>query len=280
MTKFLSKRRTTALSHTITTIKETVTNREIVGFMSAGWVIVSSWMDSTKDSWLGDDLITINGMSFRMAYVSERIILPAKIVVTIPDSTVLNTDADSLGSKTRIIPVHNNELWLSRAVIISGFGTSSGGGPGSLPRRDAPKISVLGLDIKATTHERKGMFPLPHDDIISICFSNAAWYDNVGNDVCYCVHVFGKACHVELEKGRKPIIIKANNSTEAYEMTYMILKKLSPVFIAIHNGFGFDVKKIAAHSAALPWLAKKMEKRRLGKSGTGYFWRLANGTGS
>jgi len=42
------------------------------------------------------------------------------------------------------------------------------------PRRTPQRSLMFNLDIKATTYERKGKFPLLHDNISSICISNGA----------------------------------------------------------------------------------------------------------
>jgi DNA polymerase elongation subunit (family B) len=74
---------------------------------------------------------------------------------------------------------------------------------------------------------------------------------------------------MKLEDGRKPVVIKAMKSLGACFKAYKILELLSP---------DFDLEKIAAHLSGSKWLGSKMEKRRLGSSGSGFFWRLLNGT--
>lgn len=74
-----------------------------------------------------------------------------------------------------------------------------------------------------------------------------------------------------MEKRRTPVVIKIESSPEAYVKACEILNNWSPDFIGIQNGFGFDFKRIVAHLAGIEWLDNKMEKIRLGKSGTGFF---------
>lgn len=66
------------------------------------------------------------------------------------------------------------------------------------------------------------------------------------------MHVFGKFAPLKLEVGMTPVVVTVQTSLDACITVYKILKARSPDFVAIHNGFGsgFDLRKIATHSAA------------------------------
>ncbi|KAI8930483.1 hypothetical protein NX059_012433 [Plenodomus lindquistii] len=76
----------------------------------------------------------------------------------------------------------------------------------------------------------------------------------------------------ELGNGRRPNLVNANSSADE------IIKHFASDFITVHDGFGFDLKKIAAHSASVEYLGKKTERRRLGNNGSRFFWRFSAGT--
>ncbi|KAH6971304.1 hypothetical protein EDB80DRAFT_874988 [Ilyonectria destructans] len=54
---------------------------------------------------------------------------------------------------------------------------------------------------------------------------------------------------IQLDNGRKPVFIKAQTSENAVAKAYEVIRLLSPDFVTIHNGFGFDMKRLAAHSS-------------------------------
>lgn len=68
-------------------------------------------------------------------------------------------------------------------------------------------------------------------------------------DVCYCIYTFGYHRDIQLDNGRKPVFIKAQTSENAVAKAYEVIRLLSPDFVTIHNGFGFDMKRLAAHSS-------------------------------
>lgn len=136
----------------------------------------------------------------------------------------------------------------------------------------------MGLDIEVSYHTRKGKFPFPYNDITGIFISNAGWYDGESKDVCYSMYYFGKYTGIELEENRTPSVINAKNSTRIYGIAYKILEKLSPDIVNIHNGFGFDLKRIAVHSSLSPMLTETTERRELGNSRSWAHGRLYNVT--
>lgn len=271
--------RTTMAQSKMYMVETVMGNSDLDRLMELGWIIISSWIQEPKLSWVENRTLNIERISFRLGRGDARMIVTANITVPIPDEILPNIDADEPGSVSGIVPNYRNELWLMRAAAIWGYGTGSGGGTaGSTPPSPSPEFSILGLDIEVSCHARKGKFPLPHDEMISICISNAAWYEGKKKDLCYCLYSFGKCSEMKLEDGRNPIVIKVPNSTRMCEMAYDILEKLSPDIVNIHNGFGFDLKRIATHLAHSSRLKDTTERRRLGNSRSGVHWRLPNGT--
>ncbi|RSL83434.1 hypothetical protein CEP52_016716 [Fusarium oligoseptatum] len=66
-----------------------------------------------------------------------------------------------------------------------------------------------------------------------------------------------------------PVFIKTRMSEAAVVKAHKIISILSPDFVIIYNGFGFDMKRLAAHSSKVETLGTEYERRRLGNSGTG-----------
>lgn len=261
----------------LTRMMNRLDNFDLRRLMDAGWIIISSWIDDPVRIPMQIGTVTVNGISFRLARGSERMIVTADVSVDVPSIAILNIDADEPGSADNMIPSSSNESWLMRLTSIAGFGPGSGGGAGVIPAIDPIKFSIIGLDIEVSTFARKGYMPLPHDDIISISISNGGWHENDIEDVCYCIYTFGFHREIELDTGRKPVFIKAGSSGDATVKAHEILNLLSPDFVNVHNGFGFDLERLAVHSAMKPTISNTFESRRLGNTGDAIFWRLQNG---
>ncbi|KAI6986052.1 hypothetical protein KC359_g8907, partial [Hortaea werneckii] len=258
-------------------IEEKLDNFDMKRLMDAGWVIISSWIDNPIKIPLQVGTVCVYGISFRMGRLHDRLIVNADISVEVPTNWIPNLDATSPGSKTGIVPSLSTESWLVRLCSISGYGPGTGGGPGMVPATNPIPFSVVGLDIEVSTHARKGNMPLPHDDLISITISNGGWFEDDIPDVCYCIYTFGHHTEVQFEHGSKPNFIKANTSSEACVAAYNILNSLSPDFVNVHNGFGFDLKRISVYCSHLEGIHNTFESRKLGNTSSATYWRLPNG---
>lgn len=252
-------------------------NYDMRRLMDAGWVIIAGWIDNPIRIPIQIGTVCVNGICFRIARGIERMIVEANIYVDVPSTVIENIDADEPGSVNKMLPSTANESWLMRLSSMAGFGPGSGGGAGVVAAINPPKFSIVGLDIEVSTFARNGKMPLPHDDMISIVISNGGWHDDDIEDVCYCIYTFGYHRDIELDNGRKPIFIKAKSSTHSVEIAYEILNSLSPDFVNVHNGFGFDLNRLATHSALSSKIAYTFEDRRLGNTGEATYWRLPNG---
>lgn len=259
------------------TIDCTLDNDGLISLMNVGWIIISSWIDDVTKIPNQTGVVCVENISFRMALGNKRLIVNANISVSVPTNVVVNIDTNKNNNEPMIVPSTTNEMWLLRMASIAGFGTGSGGGPGSVAAANPVKFSILGLDIEVSTFERKGAMPLPHDPIISITISNGAWHDNTTEDVCYCIYTFGYHREIEFPGGRKVTFLKAGTSEMAVQKVYELLNELSPDFVNVHNGFGFDLHRIATHATNLVGTCNTFESRRLGNSGTAIYWRLKNG---
>ena len=260
------------------TIGETLNNEQMTGLMNVGWTVISSWIDNVIPSSSDDTSVYVQGVGFRLARRSERLIVNANIVVNTPLHAIANMDSDEPGSAAKIVPSVTSEYWLLRAASIAGFGTASGGGPGAVPASGCVEFSIVGLDIEVSTLARKGNMPLPHDDIVSIAISNGAWIDDMDADVCYCIYTGGFHTQKTNEDKRPITYIKVTSSTRAVEKAYEILTSLSPDFVNVHNGFGFDLKVMATHCASSSTIGHTFEERKLGNTGNAIYWRIPNGT--
>ena len=263
---------------TLTRLENRLSNESMAALMHAGWIIISTWIDDVRPNTTGSACTLVSGVSFRLARGKERMIATADIIVDMPGGVIPNIDADEPGSEVKLVPSVSNEAWLTRLVSIAGFGTASGGGPGAISAVDPVTFSIVGLDIEMSTFARGGNMPLPHDDLISITISNGGWLDDSNEDVCYCIYTFGYHNPDEIVDGRRPTFIKAGTSANAVAKAYEILTVLSPDFVNIHNGFGFDLNVMATHSALADGLTYMFEERRLGNTGSATYLRLPNGT--
>ncbi|KAK1809217.1 hypothetical protein LTR12_016432 [Friedmanniomyces endolithicus] len=262
---------------TLCRLENRLDNYDVRRLMDAGCVIISSWIDTVCRIPPQIGTVCVYGVSFRMGRGIERMIATADISVYVPSGVILNVDADAPGSKVALIPSSMNESWFLRLCSAAGFGPGSGGGMGTIPATTVPPFFIVGLDIEVSTFARKGNMPLPHDDLISITISNGAWFEGGVSDVCYCVYTFGFHREVELDNGRKPVFVKAGSSAGAVVKAFEILNSLSPDFVNIHNGFGFDLQWLATHAAMVNGINKTFEDRRLGNTGEAVYWRLPNG---
>lgn len=258
-------------------ILDKLDNFDMRRLMDAGWVIISSWIDVVVKIPIQMGTVCVHNVSFRMGRGNDRMIVVSDISVDVPSNVILNIDANEPGSKVGVMPSGSNESNLLRLCSAAGFGPGSGGGMGIIPAANLIPFFIVGLDIEVSTFARKGKMPLPHDDLISITISNGAWFDDSVPDLCYCIYTFGFHREVELDNGRKPIFVKAGSNTDLVVKTFEILNMLSPDFVNIHNGFGFDLEWLATHSRMIPGINNTFEDRRLGNTGEAVYWRLPNG---
>ncbi|KAK2591532.1 hypothetical protein QQS21_010782 [Conoideocrella luteorostrata] len=238
--------------------------------MDMDWVIISSWIEDESISKSWDNVIT--DVSFRLAKNNTSIILVTDVPLAVGRDVVINLDADDPGANPEIITNMRQSIQKLRAVSISGYSPLTPRGLGMAT------LSIMGLDIEVTTHERGGGMPLPHDPIISIVVSNGGWYDKEFEDKCYCLYAFGKCGNINWPEGRNAYVARVSGNEEATRETYKIINMLSPDFVNVHNGFNFDLRCLAASSALDPMIGPTFSERRLGNVGVGIFWRLDNGT--
>lgn len=256
-------------------VTKKLTNADMDEALSSGWVIIASWID--PEDMVKDEPEYVSNISFRLAKEGLRMIVTADLYIPSFPEVIENIDADVPGSVVAVVPSQSNELWKTRMASIAGYGPCGALGPGIKKPMDLPKMVVVGLDIEVTTFTRKGMMPLPHDDIISITISNGGWFDNAYDDVCVCIYTFGKCKQDLVVDGRRVTLVKANSGAEAVMLAYRFLQEINPDFVNIHNGFGFDLKHMAAVSAEMDGISDTFEERRLGNVGVGIFWRLPYG---
>lgn len=190
-------------------VMKKLTNTEMDEALSLGWVIIASWID--PEDMIKDEPEHVSNISFRMAKEGLRMIVTANLYIPLFPEVIENIDADVPGSVVAVVPSQSNELWKTRMASIAGYGPCGALGPGIKKPMDLPKMVVVGLDVEVTTFTRKGMMPLPHDDIISITISNGGWFDNAYDDVCVCIYTFGKCEKDLVVDGRRITLVKANS---------------------------------------------------------------------
>lgn len=256
-------------------VTDKVMNWQMDEALIMGWVIISSWIN--PEDMVRDEPEYVSNISFRMAKENVRMIVTADLFIpNFPDS-ILNIDADSPGTTVGIVPSQFGEMMKLRMASIAGYGPCGPAGPGFKKPMSPPKLMIVGLDIEVSTFARKGMMPLPHDDIISITISNGGWFDKTCDDVCVCIYTFGSCKQNLIVDGREVTLVKVSSGAEAVMTAYKFLQAINPDFVNIHNGFGFDLKHMAAVSAQLDEVSNTFEERRLGNVGVGIFWRLPYG---
>lgn len=253
-----------------------LTNTEMDEALIAQWVIISSWIEPA-DMVRGEEDYVSN-VSFRMGKENSRMIVTADLYIPVSSNPILNIDADNPGSAVAIVPSQFGESMKLRMASMAGYGPCGAQGPGSGKVMTPPKFMIVGLDIEVSTFARKGMMPLPHDDIISITISNAGWFDKAYDDICVCIYTFGRCKEPLIVDGREVKLAKVGSGAEAVAAAYKFLEAINPDFVNIHNGFGFDLKHMAASCAHMKPISDTFEEKRLGNMGSGIFWRLPNGT--
>jgi DNA polymerase elongation subunit (family B) len=243
--------------------------------MDMDWTIMATWIQDEDKSIVFDN--TVIDVSIRLGMEDERIILLVDLPLAVAYDVVENIDADIPGDNPAIITGMKNSISKLRAVSISGYGPYATRGVGLKKPAKMPKLSIIGLDIEVSTVVRGDGMPLPHDPLISISISNGGWYDKEFKDKCYLIYTFGYHTQAKWEDGRYPVILKAENDTDAVRKAYEILDMLSPDFVSIHNGFNFDLRSIGCKAVGDIVLDSSIEERRLGNVGVGVFWALTNG---
>lgn len=257
-------------------VPNNITNREMDEALMLGWVIIASWID--PEDLVKDDPGYVSNVSFRLAKEALRIIVKADLYIPLFPETITNIDADNPDSVVGIMPSQSGEMMKLRVASVAGYGPCGSQGPGLSKPIPLPKMMIVGLDIEVSTFARKGMMPLPHDQIISITISNGAWFDKQHDDICVCIYTFGKCKQDLVVDGRPVTLVKAATSGEAVALAYEFLSKINPDFVNIHNGFGFDLRHMASVCAEMDGISDTFEERRLGNVGIGIFWRLPYGS--
>lgn len=116
------------------------------------------------------------------------------------------------------------------------------------------------------------VFHYSYDPLVSISISTGSWYDGV----CFAICTFGYCDDLMIEGMDKPNVIKAGTPEEAVEKAYEVVSMLSPDFVCIHNGFGFNLKRMTVHSSMNDALSCLFETRRLGNSEMGTVLKFSN----
>lgn len=256
-------------------VLDKLTNTQMDEALLMGWVIISSWIN--PEDMVKDEPEYVSNISFRLAKENMRLIVTADLYIPLFPDSILNIDSDNPGSAVAVVPSQSNELWKLRMASIAGYGPCGAPGPGLKKPMNLPDLMIVGLDIEVTTFTRKGKMPLPHDDIISITISNGGWFDKRYDDICICIYTFGSCKPNLIVDGREVTLVKVNSGAEAVLASYRFLEAINPDFVNIHNGFGFDLKHMAAVCAEMDGISDTFEERRLGNVGVGIFWRLPYG---
>lgn len=256
-------------------VPQKLTNEHMDLALQTGWVIISSWIN--PEDMVRDEPDYVSNISFRLAKENLRVIAVADLFIPAFPESIINIDADVPGSMVSVVPSQMGELMKLRMASIAGYGTCAPAGPGIKTPMKPPKLMTVGLDIEVTTFWRKGLMPLPHDDIISITISNAGWFDKEHDDVCICIYTFGHCQDDLIVDGRKVTVVRVNSGAEAVMMAYKFLEAINPDFVNIHNGFGFDLRHMATVCAEMDGISDTFENRRLGNVGSGIMWRLPHG---
>lgn len=105
-----------------------------------------------------------------------------------------NVDADNPGETLGYTPSTSNELWKLRMALIVGYSTYGNVGPGLKDLMKLPKLLIVGLDIKVSTHARNSEMTLPHNNILSIIILIGGWYTKDFKDICICMYINRYVC--------------------------------------------------------------------------------------
>lgn len=170
--------------------------------------------------------------------------------------------AVSPGSCVGVLPSMASDMSKLRAAAIMGIAPFSKPGLGigePLPLLECPRVA--GLDIEQSTHYRGGLFPLPHDPLISIAI--VTWESEYVCGYVPGVYDPAKCCPTP----RHQVIQFASSQELAdWAVQYLLLKL--PDFVCIHNGFKYDISVLAAHCSNI--YSAYFVELNLGKAERGY----------
>lgn len=170
--------------------------------------------------------------------------------------------AVSPGSCVDVLPSLTSDMSRLRGAAIMGIAPFSRPGLGigqPLPLLTHPR--AVGLDIEQSTFYRDGLFPLPHDPLISIAI--VTW-----DNEYLCGYVPGtcdlaKCCPTPRHRVTQ---FEDSRALADWAMQYLLLRL--PDFICIHNGFKYDISVLAAHCSNM--YSRYFVELNLGKSERGY----------
>lgn len=165
------------------------------------------------------------------------------------------------GSDVSDFPGGGKQSIVRRASIagISPFSSPGYGIPASSSA--PPDVTVVGLDIEQSIASRYPDFPMPHDPLLSI-----AIVTETGR--FYCGYVGGYHDVSLLPASSNYEIVPLGSSTALADWAIDVLIRLRPDFVAVHNGYSYDVRVLAAHCSAAH--RDYFVEVNLGKSDKGY----------
>lgn len=200
----------------------------------------------------------------RLGKGSSRIWHYLDINVSTPPNcdVVLKTTAEEPGSVVGLVSSICSDQGLLRAAAVLGVAPFCEPVSGIARVIPLPSVvKVAGLDIEQTTHLRGGAFPLPTDPLISIAIVTSD-----GRKLCR--YSIGSVDEELLMKEDGSDVARVRDSTELADWALQWLLDDTPDFVAIHNGFKYDVSRLAAHCSRHYW--HYFREANLGKTSRGY----------
>ncbi|KAJ3220937.1 DNA-directed DNA polymerase delta [Clydaea vesicula] len=237
----------------------------MIKLLDQGWIpIWTGYIKIANRHELDHDDSRSNLIYVRLAKDSMRIWSDIMVEYQIPESygILVKNTAINPSSNVDILPSINSDIGRTRVAAVLGIAPFCIPGLGvSRPLSLPSVIKIIGLDIEQSTYYRRGAFPLPHDPLISIAI--ATWDGRF-----YCGYIPGKHDEDICAPSNNYKIIKFGNSTELADWAIMWIVKEMPDFVAIHNGFKYDISRLGVHCSSS--FSKYFIELNLGKVDKGY----------
>lgn len=232
-----------------------------IALIEDGWCPV--WSEAIADSDSGDADPEYGRVLVKLAMCSRRVwcSVPFRRSVDTNCDVLLKASAVAPGSEIGILGTTTGVQALTRIAAIQGIGPFMRPGwgiGGSIPA--PPCLRVAGLDLEQSTFYRSGKFPLPHDPLLSAAIST--W-----DGRHFCRYTCGHHDASKFKDSRGVDVARVPNSEKLVEWIINWILEESPDFVVIHNGYNFDIGRMAVHSP--PSMSHYFRRMNLGKGGSG-----------
>ncbi|KAJ3083791.1 DNA-directed DNA polymerase delta [Rhizoclosmatium hyalinum] len=204
--------------------------------------------DTDRDDLKDDDDSVPDTVTIMVKLARGTTRMMYRLPIPIPDTknykVLTKNTAMNPGSNVGILPNMTGSRSSTRVASILGYTCLSYPGTARNELMTYPKdMDVMGLDVEQSIYYRSGGFPLATDPLISIAIVSS----KVGK---LCGYTCGYIDEDEIRKN-DVTAIRFKNSQELADWAITTVIDNCPDFLVIHNGFGYDVARLAAHCSEI-----------------------------